>query len=202
MLSKRQKIIDDIIKKYSSPDKTKRFAGQDYFSYQKYLAERKGFANNKEYESGDRDVYFMKCALELAEAAAYFDEVPVGAVVVRENKIIAADFNGREALRDATRHAELSAIRAACSALGGWRLVGCELFVTLEPCPMCAGAIINARIPRTVIGADDQKFGAFGSAADINNIEGSYKTELTKNILSEESSSLLREFFLKKRKQP
>jgi len=97
----------------------------------------------------ERDEYFMRCALELAEAAADEDEVPVGAVVVRDGAVVGADYNGREGQKDALWHAETAAIHRACAALHGWRLVGCEIFITLEPCPMCAGAILNARVPRS-----------------------------------------------------
>ena len=168
---KREKLIGKITCKYSEPPQ----------------------------EQAERDEYFMRCALELARAAAGEDEVPVGAVVVRDGKIVAGDFNGREKLRDATYHAETAAIRRACEALGGWRLIGCELYVTLEPCAMCAGAILNARIPRTVIGADDPKYGAFGSVADLSHPPFGHRTELVRGVLSEESAELMREFFLKKR---
>lgn len=147
------------------------------------------------------DEYFMACALDLAAAAAEEGEVPVGAVVVRDGKIIAADFNGRENLKDATFHAETSAIRKACSALGGWRLVGCTLYVTLEPCPMCAGAILNARVPRTVVGAKDPKYGAFGSVCDLGGLPVGHKTELKEGVLADRSAALLRAFFEPKRKK-
>ena len=168
---KREKLIGKITCKYSEPPQ----------------------------EQAERDEYFMRCALELARAAAGEDEVPVGAVVVRDGRIVAGDFNGREKLRDATYHAETAAIRRACEALGGWRLIGCELYVTLEPCAMCAGAILNARIPRTVIGADDPKYGAFRSVADLSHPPFGHRTELVRGVLSEESAELMREFFLKKR---
>ena len=104
---------------------------------------------------GAADEWFMDASLALARQAATEGEVPVGCVIAREGRILAGDYNGRETFKNALRHAETSAIEKACSLLGGWRLPGCVLYVTLEPCPMCAGAIWNARIPRTVIGTKD-----------------------------------------------
>lgn len=149
----------------------------------------------------ERDNYFMQAALEEAKKCALLDEVPVGAVVVRDNKIIAAAGNGRETYKDATYHAETEAIRLACRALGGWRLVGCELFVTLEPCIMCAGAIINARVPTVIIGAGDPKAGAFGSFTDINALAVNHHPELVFGVMEEECAELLRKFFREKRER-
>ncbi len=170
---KREKKIEKITKKYASPPD-----GPDA-----------------------RDEYFMRCALELARQAAEEDEVPVGAVVVRDGAIVAADYNGREGEKDALYHAETAAIRRACRALHGWRLVGCTLYVTLEPCPMCAGAILNARVPRVVTGADDPKFGAFGSVVDLIRLPVGHKAEVKTGVLAEESSAMLRSFFLGKREK-
>ena len=150
-------------------------------------------------DADERDEYFMRCALELAVEAADEDEVPVGAVIVRDGEIVAADYNGRECEKDALYHAETAAIRRACRALRGWRLIGCELYVTLEPCPMCAGAILNARIPRVVTGAKDPKFGAFGSVVDRAHRPVGHKADVREGVLAEESAALLRSFFSKKR---
>lgn len=149
----------------------------------------------------ERDSYFMAAALEEARKCALLDEVPVGAVVVRDNKIISASGNGRETYKDATFHAETEAIRSACRALGGWRLVDCELFVTLEPCIMCAGAIINARVPSVIIGARDPKAGALGSFTDINALGVNHHPEIVFGVMEEECASLLRQFFKEKRER-
>ena len=117
---------------------------------------------------GNVDEYYMRAALELAALAARYGDVPVGCVIVRDGKIVAADCNGREAFHDASYHAETAAIRSACRILGGWRLTRCTLYVTLEPCPMCAGAIWCARVPRIVVGAKDAKAGAAGSVLNLN----------------------------------
>ena len=149
----------------------------------------------------ERDNYFMQAAIEEAKKCALLDEVPVGAVVVRDNKIIAASGNGRETYKDPTFHAETEAIRMAAKALGGWRLVGCELFVTLEPCLMCAGAIINARVPELIIGARDPKAGAFGSLCDLNALPVNHHPEITFGVMEEECADLLRKFFREKRER-
>lgn len=147
----------------------------------------------------ERDLYFMTAALEEADACAKRGEVPVGAVIVRENKILVRCGNGREQERDATAHAELSAIRAACKILGGWHLTGCELFVTLEPCPMCAGAIVNARIPSVIIGAKDSKAGAFGSMIDLNGLPLNHKPAITFGVMESECAAVLTAFFRQRR---
>ena len=146
-----------------------------------------------------RDEFYMSCALELARASAEFGEVPVGALVVRGSDIIAADFNGRESEKNALYHAETAVIGKACEALGGWRLPGCELFVTLEPCIMCAGAIVSSRMPRVVFAADDAKAGFFGSVADVNALPLNHKPNVTQGVLADESIRLLSEFFKAKR---
>lgn len=203
--NERQAIIENITKKYSVSDDCP-FLEKEFLSYKDIKESDRGVKDCcgrvRCAENADsRDRHFMRCAMELAAAAADFGEVPVGAVIVRGNRIISADFNGREMFRDALYHAELSAIRTACRVLGGWRLVDCELYVTLEPCPMCAGAVINARVPRTIIGAADPNFGAFGSVVDLNGIPGGYKTTLEKNVLGEECARLLKDFFSRKRKK-
>jgi tRNA(adenine34) deaminase len=110
---------------------------------------------------------FMKIAFEEAEKSLLFDEVPVGAVIVKDNCIIAKAHNLRETLKSAAAHAEMLAIEEACRTLGGWRLIGCDMYVTLEPCPMCAGAAVNSRISRLIYGASDPKSGACGSVLNI-----------------------------------
>ncbi len=151
------------------------------------------------------DEAMMRLALREAEAAAAEGEVPVGAVVVRGGEVIASGRNGRETGRNALHHAEIQAINAACRALGGWRLIGCELFVTLEPCPMCTGAIINSRIERVVYGAPDPKAGSCGSVVNLFDLPYNHKPELEPRVLEKECSELLSFFFrelrAKKQKQ-
>ena len=144
---------------------------------------------------------YMKKALEQAELAFSEGEVPVGAVIVKDGKIISCARNNREITGDATGHAEIVAIREACQALGGWHLDGCELFVTLEPCPMCMGAIINSRLSRVTFGAKDAKAGACGSVIDLCAYPLNHKPTVENGILSDECSSLLSSFFIKRRDQ-
>ena len=149
------------------------------------------------------DADYMREALAEARLASAAGEMPVGCVVVRAGEIIARAHNACEALRDATAHAELLAIRLASAASGDWRLNDCTLYVTLEPCPMCAGAILNARIDRVVIGARDPRAGAFGSLFDLNALPLNHKTEISDGVLADKSAALLSSFFKRKRdKQP
>lgn len=143
----------------------------------------------------------MRRALELAREAAREGEVPVGAVVVCEGKIISEGRNRREKDKNALCHAELEAIDGACRALGGWRLWKCQLYVTLEPCPMCAGAIINARIPQVIYGASDPKAGSCGSVVDLFALPYNHRPQVTAGFLEEEAAALLREFFQKLREK-
>ena len=147
------------------------------------------------------DILYMSAALEAAKKCQLSDDVPVGAVIVRHGEIIAEGFNCREKNGDATCHAETEAIRQACRSLGGWHLTDCEMYVTLEPCPMCAGAIINSRIDRVIIGARDNKGGAFGSALDMNSAPLNHKSEIVFGIMENECASLLRDFFKRKRER-
>ena len=142
---------------------------------------------------------FMRHALGRAKTAAKYGETPVGAVIVKDGKIIAGGRNRRETGKNALYHAELSAIDAACRKLGGWRLIGCDLYVTLEPCPMCAGAIIASRIEHVYFGAYDKKAGSFGSIADFNTIGYNHKPVVTGGVLEGDCSGLLSEFFRKLR---
>lgn len=145
------------------------------------------------------DEIFMKECLHLAQQAAQADEVPVGAVIVRDGAVIAAAHNTREADKCATHHAEVLAIERACKALGGWRLPGCTLYVTMEPCPMCAGAAVNARVDRVVWGTDDLRAGAFGSLVNLCDLPLNHKPQLTGGVLAEECRSVLQHYFRKKR---
>lgn len=145
------------------------------------------------------DADFMRIALDLAKESADEGEVPVGAVVVRDGEVVGTGRNRRELGKNALYHAELEAIDNACKRLGGWRLWQCDLYVTLEPCPMCAGAIINARIKRVVFGAADGKAGSFGSVADFNAIPYNHKPVVESGVLAEECAALLSDFFARLR---
>ena len=142
----------------------------------------------------------MELALEQARLAANLNETPIGAVLVWEGEVAASAFNRRELDRIATAHAEILAINEACRKLGGWRLHKATLYVTLEPCPMCAGAIINARIKRVVYGASDRKAGCCGSILDLFREPFNHYPEVTGGVLAEESAALLSNFFKKLRK--
>jgi len=142
-----------------------------------------------------REEEFMRRALVLAGQAAAEWETPVGAVVVRRGEIVGEGRNRREQGKNALLHAELEAIGAACEALGGWRLRECELYVTLEPCPMCAGAIINARISRVVYGARDPKAGCCGSVIDLFALPFNHQPIAEGGLLEEECAAILTEFF-------
>ncbi len=150
--------------------------------------------------TAEQDVFYMQQALALAKEAATQDEVPVGAVVVVNDKIVGSGFNWREQGKDATLHAEMIAIRTACANMGGWRLPNSTLYVTLEPCAMCAGAMLNARIERLVFGAYDEKSGASGSVFDIANCSHlNHSLEVSGGVLEEECTALLKDFFSAKR---
>ena len=138
---------------------------------------------------------YMARALELAAQAVESGDVPVGCVIVKDGEIIGEGRNRREERGDATAHAELEAIRAACARLGSWRLEGCELYVTLEPCPMCAGGIINARLDRVRYGTRDEKAGACGSVLNLFEERFNHKPRLYRGPLEEECAAVLRDFF-------
>ena len=143
----------------------------------------------------------MMEALKEAKKAYEINEVPIGAVIVRNSEVVGRGFNQKETLKDATLHAEISAIKDACKNLGGWRLPGCTMYVTLEPCPMCAGALVNARIERLVIGTRDLKTGACGSVINIVQMEKlNHQIDVQYGILEEECSDMLKEFFAELRK--
>ncbi len=147
----------------------------------------------------NNDMIYMKHALELADKGAALGEVPVGAVVVKEGQIIAEAHNERELLPDATAHAEVLAIRRACAALGTNRLTGCTLYVTLEPCPMCAGALVNARVDRVVFGAYDARGGACGSMMRIQKYPLYFMPEFEGGVMERECAAVLTGFFVKRR---
>lgn len=149
----------------------------------------------------ERDEAFMRLALQEAAKAAAEGEVPVGAVIVRGDAVISRAHNRREGGRSALAHAELLAIDAACRALGGWRLWECELYVTLEPCPMCAGAIINSRLRRVIFGACDPKAGCCGSVLDLFAAPFNHHPEVSGGLLSGESAGMLQAFFRSRREQ-
>ena len=152
--------------------------------------------NQKNY-----DEKFMRKAIIEAQKSAKEMEVPVGAVIVRENKIISRGRNRRETLKNSILHAETEAIIKACKKLGSWRLLDCTLYVTLEPCPMCAGAIINSRIARVVYAAKDQKAGSCGSIINLFDLPYNHKPKLTSGILEDECSRVLTNFFRELRNQ-
>ena len=141
------------------------------------------------------DLYFMDEALMLAREAAAEGEVPVGCVIVRKGEIVGRGRNRREKGKNALCHAELEAIHSACTQLGGWRLWECTMYVTLEPCPMCAGAIINARIPRIVCGAKDAKAGSCGSVCTLFAMEYNHHPAIEFGLCETESAALLSDFF-------
>lgn len=139
--------------------------------------------------------YFMKEALKEARKAAEIDEVPIGAVVVRNNEVIARGHNLRESSQKSTAHAEIIAIEKACEVLGSWRLEGCSLYVTVEPCPMCAGAMIQSRVERVVYGASDNKTGAHISNINVFAGDFNHRVDVVPHVMAEESRALLKKFF-------
>lgn len=149
-----------------------------------------------------RDAHWMHQALLEAKKAAALGEIPVGAVIVRDEQIIARAHNRRELDQDAMAHAEVLCIQQACRVLNSWRLSGCTLYVTLEPCPMCSGAIINSRLDRVVYGAKDDKAGCAGSVADLFVMPFNHTPVIRSGILEEECAAVLSEFFETLRKKP
>lgn len=147
------------------------------------------------------DEFFMDQAIELAKEAAKEGEVPVGAVVVIDGRIVGRGRNHRETDKNALAHAEIEAINEACKTLGGWRLWQCDMYVTLEPCPMCTGAIINSRIKRLVYGASDSKAGSCGSIVNLFSLPYNHKPEVISGLKQEECAALLSDFFKRLRKK-
>jgi tRNA(adenine34) deaminase len=147
-----------------------------------------------------RDEYYMRLALREAERALEHDDVPVGAVIVKDGEVIGAGHNERELRNDPTAHAETLALREASSSLGSWRVLDAVLYVTLEPCAMCAGAIVLARIPRVVFGAVDPKAGAAGSVLDLLDVpQLNHRPQVDRGLLAQECGELLRAFFSTRR---
>ncbi len=146
------------------------------------------------------DEIHMNAAILQAQLAEEMDEVPVGAIMLFNNTIIAQGHNLRESNQDPLAHAEIAVIAETAKKLGSWRLLGCQLYVTLEPCPMCAGAIVNARIPRVIFGAYDEKAGAFGTVYNLAEGRLNHKPEITGGVLRQECADLLSNYFKKKRR--
>ncbi len=146
------------------------------------------------------DEEIMRLAIEEAKKAADDLEVPVGAVIVRNGEVVSFGRNRREGSRNALAHAEIEAIDKACKVLGGWRLWECDLFVTLEPCPMCTGAVINSRIRRLVYGASDKKAGSCESVINLFDLPYNHKPEIVGGFMADECSALLSDFFANLRK--
>jgi len=151
-------------------------------------------------EAGDNDIYWMRRALELAGKAAAIGEVPIGAVVVKDGREIASGYNQVECCKDARAHAEMLALGSAAEWLGDWRLDGCTLYVTKEPCAMCAGASVNARLSRIVFGVPDERSGGAGGALDITGFPGMlHQVEVRGGVLADECLELLQSFFKQRR---
>ena len=149
----------------------------------------------------NKDELYMREALKLAEKAALLGEAPVGCVIVLDGEIIGRGYNLREVSGNPITHAEIMAINEACNRVESFRLVGCELYVTLEPCPMCAGACINSRIERVIFGADDPKAGSCGSVVNLFELPYNHKPEITRGVLGDECSAILSRFFLSLREK-
>ena len=147
--------------------------------------------------------YYMKRALDLAERAYSLSETPVGAVIVKDStgEIVGEGYNLRESAKSPLAHAEIMAIDEASKTLGGWRLIGCTMYVTLEPCPMCAGAIINSRLPRVVYGASDPKAGSLSSVINLFELPYNHKPEVISGVLADECSEILSRFFAELRRR-
>lgn len=147
------------------------------------------------------DIYFMKRALSKARTAAKYGEVPIGAVIVKDGEIISSGRNMREKKNNALHHAEIIAIDRACKKTGAWRLTDCTLYVTMEPCPMCAGAIVNSRIKRVVFGCYDKKAGALGTVFNLHDYPLNHKYDVEGGVLEKECALILSDFFAELRKK-
>ena len=147
------------------------------------------------------DRYYMQLAIEEARKAAELGEIPIGAVLVHEGEVVCRAHNMRETWQSATAHAEVIVIEEACKKLARWRLSGCTLYVTVEPCPMCSGAIVNARIPNVYFGAYDKNFGCCGSTINILELQNSFRPNFQGGIMEEECSKLITDFFKKLRQK-
>ena len=153
----------------------------------------------KQHNWTKRDVYFMQQALKCANTAQEKDEVPIGAIIVKDNKIIARGYNKSISLKDATAHAEIVAIRKACRKLNNYRLNECSIYVTIEPCSMCIGALIHARIKNLYFGAKDIKAGACGSVLDISKFKLNHKINISGGLLEQDCATIIKKFFKNKR---
>ncbi len=147
----------------------------------------------------EQDIYFMQQALKCAQTAQKKDEVPVGAVIVKDNKIIAKGYNKSITLKDTTAHAEIVAIRKACKKLNNYRLTDCSIYVTIEPCSMCMGALVLARMKNLYFGAKDIKAGACGSILDISKAKTNHKIKIYSGLLEQDCAKIIKEFFKNKR---
>src|SRR5437763_12435134 len=155
------------------------------------------------YKNGERDAAFMREALRQAQKAYEVDEVPVGAVVVRAGRIIARAYNQVELLKDATAHAEMLAVTQAEAAVGDWRLTDCDLYVTKEPCAMCAGALVHTRVRRVIFGCADPVAGAAGSMINLLQMSTlNHRCEIASGVLENECAAILRDFFRERRGAP
>ena len=155
-----------------------------------------------EEQVNETDLRYMREAIRQAKKAARINEVPIGCVIVYEDKIIARGYNRRNTDESTLAHAEIAAIKKASRVIGDWRLEGCTLYVTLEPCQMCSGAIVQARIPRVVIGTMNAKAGCAGSVINILQMEGfNHRVDITKGVLMEECKNMMQEFFEKLRNE-
>lgn len=150
----------------------------------------------------DKDIKFMREAIKQAKKAYAIEEVPIGCVIVHEDTIIARGYNKRNTKKNTLAHAEMIAIEKACKKLGDWRVEDCTMYITLEPCPMCAGAIVQARIPRVVIGTRNKKAGCAGSVLNLLQVqEFNHQVEFTEGVLQEECSQMMKNFFQEMRKK-
>ena len=190
-----------ISKEYSRVQVFREGCANAALSRVRNLSRRKSACSGKFEELMTEQEKYMKAALKLAHKAAEEGEVPVGAVVVCDGKIVGRGRNRRETKKNALHHAEIEAIEKACRKLGGWRLHRCDLYVTLEPCPMCAGAIINARIKTVYFGAFDPKAGSCGSMINLFSLPYNHQPELVSGLMEEECAEELRTFFRELRKQ-
>ena len=155
-----------------------------------------------EEQVNETDLRYMREAIRQAKKAARINEVPIGCVIVYEDRIIARGYNRRNTDKSTLAHAEIAAIKKASRVIGDWRLEGCTMYVTLEPCQMCAGAIVQARIPRVVIGTMNAKAGCAGSVINILQMEGfNHRVDITKGVLMEQCKNMMQEFFVKLRKE-
>lgn len=165
-------------------------------------SENNGHDNACDMQTYESDIKYMKEAVKQAKKAARLDEVPIGCVIVYEGKIIARGYNRRNTDKSTLAHAEIAAIKKASRVIGDWRLEGCTMYVTLEPCQMCSGAIVQARIPRVVIGTMNSKAGCAGSVINLLQMDGfNHRVDITKGVLMEECRDMMQDFFRRLRQE-